>query len=225
MGLEQSRAVTLPATIDNDMMMYKEKWNSENTKIIQLNISKKGHSTLPKQILERAANHITTYLQTNNFDTIRILETFAGNGIATNIIYKTLIQKNPNIIIKSTDIQDLSDYIDENSYPVEFGLNSVECIQKYSQDNYNIMMMISPPPNTTSYYADYFAIKEWTNVPTAKLFIFIGELGASDGSEGLYDYMIEDNMDWKLDCRKMLYRGIDNLGGDVEKELFIFTKK
>jgi hypothetical protein len=85
--------------------------------------------------------------------------------------------------------------------------------------------MISPPPNNYSNYADYFAIKEWAKVPTAKLFIFIGELGASDGSEGLYDYMIEDNMDWKLDCRKMLYHGYDNMGGDVEKELFIFTKK
>ncbi len=115
---------------------------------------------------------------------------------------------------------------DDFEFPLSGGINCVEGVQKYSQDNYNILMMISPPPNHYSNYADYFAIKEWEKVVDGiKLFIFIGELGASDGSEGLYDYMIENNMYWQVDCRKMLYHGIDGMGGDVEKELFIFTRK
>ena len=88
-------------------------------------------------------------------------------------------------------------------------------------------MMVSPPPESLDdnpLYGDYFTIREWTNVESAKLFIFIGEMGASDGSEGLYYYMTNHPV-WKLDYRKMLYSCEDILGGPCEKELFIFVKR
>ena len=53
------------------------------------------------------------------------------------------------------------------------------------------------------------------------LLVFIGELGASDGSDGLYDYLVNGGM-WNLMCREMLDCSVDLLGGPCEKELFIF---
>lgn len=76
-------------------------------------------------------------------------------------------------------------------------------------------------------YADYFAIRAWERVGFGdtkkdKYLIFVGELGASDGSDGLYDYLMRSRV-WKIVCRKMLFQGLDILGGPCEKELFIFV--
>jgi hypothetical protein len=60
----------------------------------------------------------------------------------SKIIYDKLLYVSPDIILKSTDVQDLSDFIDDSSYPVEFGLNSVQTIEKYKNDGYNILMII-----------------------------------------------------------------------------------
>jgi len=228
MGLEHSRIVELPNDIDNKYEYYKINWTSENIATNRVNEIDKGKCTLGSKIISRAANHILNYLKSNKLDQIKILEPYAGNGVASNIIYKKLAEEFPNLIMKSTDIQNLSDYIDDSSYPVEFDLNSVDTIEKYSQDGFNILMMVSPPPgsgNRNYDYCDYFAIKSWSQIPSAELLIFVGELGASDGCEGLYDYLIENNPNWSLEFRKIIYSCIDSLGGPCEKEVFIFKKK
>ena len=230
MGLEQSREAKLPEDIDEQYQIYQPNWNAQAIGAISLNKSAKGKTTLKKQTLCYAGELICNYFETQpDVITLKVLEPFAGNGVASKIIHNKLSKLNSNIIIKSTDVQDLSEFVDESSHPVEFGINSVDTIRKYSADGYNVLMMISPPPATTSPtvksdYADYFAIKAWEQVPTAKYICFIGELGASDGCEGLYDYMCVDNKTWLLDCREMLVRTTDITGGPCEKELFIFKR-
>jgi hypothetical protein len=222
MGLEQSRAVTYPSNIDDLYESYKERCTPEMIRSNHLNVPKKGKCTMGQRVVQKAVDRIWEYLKEKNITYIKILEPFAGQGIASNIIQKRL-----NVEIRSTDILDLSKYMDESSYPVEFGLSGVDTVEKYYIDGYNTLMMISPPPESAEdnpLYGDYFTIRAWTNVESAKLFIFIGEMGASDGSEGLYDYMINHPI-WKLDYRKMLYRCEDVVGGPCEKELFIFVKR
>lgn len=222
MGLEQSRAVTYPPNIDDLYESYKERCTAEMIRSNHLNVPKKGKCTMGQRVVQKAGDRIWEYLKEKNITDIKILEPFAGQGIATNIIQKRL-----NVEIKSTDILDLSKYMDELSYPVEFGLSGVDTVEKYSQDGYNTLMMVSPPPESAEdnpLYGDYFTIREWTNVESAKWFIFIGEMGASDGSEGLYDYMMNHPI-WKVDFRKMLYSCEDVVGGPCEKELFIFVKR
>ena len=81
---------------------------------------------------------------------------------------------------------------------------------------------LSPPPQNN--YADYFCIREFEKMNDTTLLIFIGELGASDGSDGLYKYLLLDTNYWKLDKREMLFLGKDMFDGNIEKELFIFKK-
>jgi hypothetical protein len=87
--------------------------------------------------------------------------------------------------------------------------------------------MISPPPVTedaANGYGDYFAVKKWLELPISnKYIIFVGELGASDGSTGMYKYML-NHPKLKLVVRSMIYLGKDIFDGKCEKELFIFEK-
>ncbi len=233
MGVEHSRAIVLPDDINLKYETIKQNWTENTLKNINCNKPKKGEATLSNVKLQKAADFLVKYLESNIqwIGEPKILEPFAGNGIASKIFYNSLIKKFPNTILKSTDVQNLNEFIDENlSHPVEFGLNSVETIEKYGDDDYNILMMISPPyfvldlPNPITGYADYFAIKKWTQLENKKLIVFVGELGASDGSEGLYKYMLEDNSEWKLDFREIFNLSGDISGGRLEKEIFIFKR-
>lgn len=229
MSLEYSRQVKLPEDIDTKYNEYKKLWTSKNILTHKVNRSIKYKSTLKPKTLNKAINFLISYLK-NNFDWIgepKILEPFAGNGIATKLFYDKLIHEFSNIIIKSTDIQDLSkDFEPSRSYMVEYNLSAVETIEKYGNQDYNILLMVSPPPSSTiPNYADYFTIKKWSGIVDAKLIVFVGELGASDGSEGLYQFMLTDNPDWKLDLRELIYNGKDIFNDALEKEIFIFKRK
>ena len=92
---------------------------------------------------------------------------------------------------------------------------------KEFEGRFDALMFISPPPNI---YVDYYAIKEYElqKSDNKKIIIYIGELGASDGGKGMYKYMLENSY-WKLTHRKEIYVGKDFMGGEVVKEVFVFT--
>lgn len=250
MGLNESRNANLPEDIDANQAQYERSWVSEIISEIGVNKSKYGQSTLSPQTLEIAGDFLAKYLEKNILShnlNVKILEPFAGNGVGSRIIYNELTKKIPFVVLKSTDLQDLSEYTNHNSHPVEFGINAVETIRKYDGDKFNILMMISPPPSQAppkvktiqppsplviplecqdyfSGYGDYFAIREWEKSLNSELLVFIGELGASDGSEGLYKYLLKNNPIWELVFRTIIYSGTDFFGGAIEKEIFIFKK-
>ena len=123
---------------------------------------------------------------------------YAGNGVASKIFNESLKEVFPEIIHKCTDILDHTLTMDEDlSYPVEFGLNSVETIQKYGHES-NILMMIAPPPSgKIPEFSDYFCLKKWSELKNAELFVFVGELSVSDGSNGMYQ-IIKNRKNRKL---------------------------
>jgi hypothetical protein len=232
MGVEQSRDFKLPTDIDEQYHIFQPNWNAETIGSDSfINGSTKGKTTLKSVTLHFAGELIGNYFK-NQPDglALKILEPFAGNGVATKIIHDEIIEQNPNVVIKSTDVQDLSEHVDETSHPVEFGINSVDTVHKYAADGYNVLMMVSPPPASMNKkvktdFGDYFAIKAWEQVPSAKYICFVGELGASDGCKGLYDYLCNDNKTWSLDYRQTLASVPHVLGGTMDKDLFVFIKR
>jgi hypothetical protein len=228
MGLGFSRQESLPVDIDINYNLYKASWYEQKYLEKNVNQNYKDKTTLSSDTLEKAGLIISEFIETNNLEKINVLEIMAGNCLASKIIYG-LIEKKINTW-KATDLQNFSQTIaslDSTIISVEFNIDCVDAVKNYGQ-NYEILLMISPPPsqsNKDEYdgYGDYFAIKKWTDLPNTKYIIFIGELGASDGSSGMYKYMMEHNI-WKLIFREMLLKSTDVFGGPCEKEIFIFQK-
>ena len=144
-----------------------------------------------------------------------------------------------------------SSFLDAPRFPSEMlfdQLNCVDAVEKYGK-TCNVLLLISPPPYTERSvlnlyendqmgysdklkdlgYGDYYACKDFIkqtlenntdDVP--KRIIFIGELGASDGSSGMYKFLMENNS-LKLELRELLNGpNKDIFGGSIFKELFIF---
>jgi hypothetical protein len=189
-------------------------------------------TTLETFTLERANKHLADV----DLPKLKILEVCAGSGIASNIVL-------PNADIIKTD---LFESVSNNV----IACDSKTAVEKYGNDC-NALLLISPPPNV---YADYYAIRtfeelnidkiknnsaeekstEQTTITeiksteeknTKKYLIYIGELGASDGGDGMYQYLLGDDTKWNLMHRAMLSLGKDGFGGNCEKELFVFELK
>jgi hypothetical protein len=230
MGLKFSREESLPVDIDLKYDLYKASWYEQKYLEKSVNQNLKDKTTLHVDTLEKAGSIIAEFVSTNELPKINILEIMAGNCLASKIIYESIGKKNQKKINswKATDLQDFSEIIaplDSTIISVEFNIDCVTAVKNY-RTNYNTLLIVSPPPSNTndnSGYGDYFAIKEWTQLLNAKYIIFIGELGASDGSGGMYKYMMEHNI-WKLKVRELLLKTKDVFGGPCEKEIFIFEK-
>jgi hypothetical protein len=201
MGVEQSRTISFPSNINENYSMYKEQWAKQNPF--------SGKTTfLSKGILIDASIELNTFIREQKITKLNILEVFAGTGEASSLLLKHI----PMTIIK-TDIAEFSG-IEQ--------LNAEDAVCKYKDSGVNTLLMISPPPGHI--YGDYFCIKKWSTCDNAKYIIFVGELGASDGSEGLYKYLMEHKI-WKLIHRTEISKSPDILPGSwVIKELFVFNK-
>ncbi len=77
-------------------------------------------------------------------------------------------------------------------------------------------------------FGDYYACHDFilqtlsqSAIPQQKFIIFVGELGASYGTEGMYKYML-DHPNLNLILRHIILFTKDVFGGNCEKELFIF---
>jgi hypothetical protein len=235
MGIEQSRLCELPEDIDERFNEFKELWKSKTYHSGPSNILHPDKPFLSIDILSRAGNLLALYMNTNNIIEIKVLEIMAGNGMASKYMKDGLIKglnEGSEYFWKSTELQNVPElevedeegYFTKINYDIDsyikFELDSHEAVVKYGTI-FDTLLMISPPPGNG--YGDYFAIKEWTKMSNSKYIVIVGELGASDGSEGMYKYMMENPI-WKCKYNPMLSQGIDILGGPVEKQLFIFAK-
>jgi hypothetical protein len=229
MGVESSRCISLPSNI-NDEDFRKEiicNWNTNNSSQKQFNIQQQHPQYVTSNVntLIEAGEHIKKFFEKIPKFEIKILEIMCGNGCASNWVYFSMKSLN----ISKWIMTDLFDWNKkELTHPFEFEqLNSVDAVEKFGGDS-NVLLMISPPPTTETdrcgfgdYYACYDFILQTKKQNKTKFIIFVGELGASDGSTGMYKYMIE-NPDLKLLVREMLLLRKDIFGGNCEKELFIF---
>ena len=239
MGLEVSRAESLPSDIDSKYEFFKNSWRTKEYLEKGVNQQEKNKSTLSEDTLNKAGLAIGQFIKDNNLS-LSILEVMAGNGVGSKLVFDTITNFDPTSLStitswKATDLQDWSGIVSEQingQISIEFNIDSVDTIIKYGSE-YNTLLMISPPPahcdshnqnETDGGYADYFAIKEWTQLENSKYIIIVGELGASDGSGGMYKYMMTHKV-WKLCVRKLLNKTTDIFGGPCEKEIFIFKKE
>lgn len=202
-------------------------------------------ATLPDFAMGKAGEEIARYFKcisrkSKEKCNFRILDSFAGNGIASKIIHDEirsgLVQSKKNEKYEfryiATDIQEeLNKKLTLRSFNVEFPLDCIQAIEKY-QDS-NVLLIVSPPPSSwtpdgnegsePTGFADYFAVKKWTEL-NKPILIMIGEIGLSDGTKGMYQFMM-NHKNWKLYKRSVLAAKNDLFGNYVQKEIFIFENK
>lgn len=241
MGLQESRESQLPIQVNNILFKQKiiQSWVPQNILIKSVNSQQyDGRSTLKQTILVDAFETLCYFIQTNmsELTKIQILDIYSGNGCASKLLYDQL----QTIDLQVTHIlTDIITYPNRLIFGAKFSeLNTIDAVAQYGEET-NILILISPPPSSDSIindsenhketnidygYSDYYAIQnyiELCNEKAHRYIVFIGELGASDGSTGLYRFMME-HQQLQLQLRKMLQSGCDFFGGPIEKELFIF---
>ena len=116
---------------------------------------------------------------------LKVLEVFSGNGVASMMIYDAI--KSLVTSFTSTDILDMKKFY--TSPGIEFGqFSAPEAVERYGAKA-NVLLMVSPIPG--NHFQDLYAIIGFMqqHLGTVFFIVFVGELGASDGSEGIYDYM------------------------------------
>jgi hypothetical protein len=235
MGVETSRDQDLPENINDEDTRVRiiNSWTED--KILKFHGSSSQSnqtSTMNPSVIKKTAKLIKKHFEEHPIDCgFRVLEIFSGNGCASlgarnNI--GLLDMKMPNWVC--TDVVDFK----KPEFPdgmVFDKLTTVDAVEKYGCES-NVLLMISPPPYPHTDktgdlgYADYYAcfdfIKQTLENPSTKFIIFVGELGAADGSSGMYKYLTTHP---HLDsvCREMVDKYKDMFGGFCEKELFIFA--
>jgi hypothetical protein len=220
MGVEQSRLASLPDNIDSNYEEYKKAWHSD--KLLSLAGSedqKSPGSTLFVSIISLACDRIVEFFKISETK-LSVLEVMAGNGYGSNLLYDGLSQKLGQIEWTATEIQKLKP---QGKLPIISECDAVDAVGRYGSKHNTLLMMSPPPGSSFANYGDYFAINAWAKLDNSKFVIIIGELGASDGSEGMYKYMLENPV-WICKDRNVIYDAIDMLGGPILKEVFIFEK-
>jgi hypothetical protein len=146
---------------------------------------------------------------------LKILEVGCGNCGASRMLVENL---HP-VIYNATDLY---------GYPIRkrlpspirltTNISSDMAVKRFGYES-NTLVLVSPPPQSPM---DFVAIREWERLDGRRYIIYMGELGASDGCEGMYRYMMHHPR-FKLEHRSMIHRLKDVFGGWCEKELFIFV--
>jgi len=223
MGIESSRTEKLDYSQINASEYRNSKirgWNSGTKEKWEVNLQDKSTTTMNIDTLKNAGVSINTFLGTTCKNSLSILEIGSGNRYATKIVTREFESYIDMII--TTDICNItSDFPDIKFDPV----HSVDAVKKYGNHS-NTLLLISPYPSLPEdqlSLGDYYACEDFISLSKGekKMIIFIGELGASDGTSGMYIYFM-DHPQLHLSLRDMVFCGIDIFGGNVEKEVFIF---
>lgn len=217
--LQLSRESSLPSFIDDDQTreLIRSKWDVNeirNKWHSNSELNKTITSTMCTERLEMAGKYMKMFLDENYGKTkkpLNILEIMAGNDVATYDLLKNCDPATMGTVI-TTDIVDC--YPDCMTVDwIEFHCHDAIDAVKNHGDNSDILLIICPPPYEFSEeitseticsgkmldgsvgYADYYAYKDFINMTlaakkTGKYIVFVGELGASDGSIGTYKYLL-----------------------------------
>ncbi len=158
--------------------------------------------------------YLTPELRVDKYD---ILEIFSGNRYAANLLIKQMITT--GIEIHTLISTDIIDYACRDTSPLcdcilQFDhCNPPEAVKNHGRES-NVLLMISAPPfpnpgsehevekainsNTLLGCSDYYAISAYIKQTLdqqieGKIIIFVGELGAGDGTTGIYNYLMKHN--------------------------------
>lgn len=177
---------------------------------------------------------------------LNILEVMSGNGEAAATIIPKLLEAGITISgYKSTDVisspvrQDLDLGSNDGEPVFSFDqCDTIDAVIRHGEIS-NTLLMISPSPfsNITSEekldrtesvgYGDFYACHEYIKQTQQmegnpnKFIIIVGELGAGDGTTGIYKYLMENpnlNLIYK---NRILFESIPLFGAKI-KEVYIF---
>jgi len=197
--------------------------------------------TVELKFARKAMKKISIFFR-NSHIIPRILEVGSGNCVASAMLYKRIIKFGGKLTAT-----DLYGYM-HTPIP-EVKCDCEEAIKRFGESS-NILLLFSPTPtsmekivtidydvdkyiNENGYYVpdccgwfmDYFAIKAWIElcqqIHEKRYIVFFGELGGSDGTTGMYTFMLEHPY-WKLIRRMHVSSEPDMFGGNCVKEVFIF---
>jgi hypothetical protein len=121
---------------------------------------------------------------------LRVLEVYSGNGFATQSFQEGMLQGGVVSWAEwiSTDIHDYGASQVAKTFHL---LDAVSAVKSFGSQA-NVLLMISPPPcpqSVPSAFCDYFAIEDFIAMPqegdTPRYIVLVGEIGRSDGTEGL----------------------------------------
>jgi hypothetical protein len=232
--LEDSRKSVFPPFVDLPefkIPMIKQ-WTDTliNQDIVNSHQQNKIMPTLPVPVVKKAGDILLSQLTFLGKKEISILEIMAGNCSGSQIILKSIKH---DLDVKKWIASDIIDFTKNIKEPLITFVKSdgLSAVKKYGNDS-DILLLMCPPPNAVMHTAshvnprslcDYYSIVEFTesNAKKGKLIIIIGELGASDATEGMYHFMMT-NKKVELVYREMLLKS-ENDYGPIEKEIFIFS--
>jgi hypothetical protein len=232
--LKKSRLVIFPQII-----FYKEfreqmekQWTPEvlSKTIVNTHQDDNELPTLPVPVVMKAGSILAKFLSTQSIPKPSILEIMAGNCSGSRILHGMLVRNGlePKVWV-STDIIDYKKSVKDIKYDTMDGLQS---IKKYGESS-DVLLLMCPPPNEIFYdpthvnpmaLCDFYSIIDYIEIclkrESRQFIVFIGELGGSDGTEGLYTFMLNYKR-ITLRHREMLIEA-ENYWGIIEKEIFIF---
>jgi len=218
-SLNRNRRTPLPPGIDAMENYLRNVWKVVHEKDPTNNWQNKPHPTLHHELLASAGKLLYFWLNNKKISDLKILEIMAGNCRASQIIQKEITGK-----YKSWKMTDIGDYSTKSEQ-----LDAVCAVEKYGKV-YNTLLLICPPPGSAEHlgqqssYGDYYACKKFIEMENGeqRYIFFIGELGNSDGSQGMYLYMMK-HPSLILEFRHPFLITTDHLEGPVEKEVFVFS--
>ena len=180
----------IPRSIDSNKQRHFLSWKPNR---VAHPAPESGGCTLGTNVIHKAANILSAYLvqsPSTLYHSWNVLEVFAGNGSASCILQQAFAQ------VEWT-ATDLCEYT--NTKMEVLRCDALTAVELFGSQA-NMLVLVSPPPyspvshsgpNDDLGFADYFAIREFLSLQKeqkpqkTKWILFLGELGASDGSTGM----------------------------------------
>jgi hypothetical protein len=176
----------------------------------------KSHQNLGQTTLPETSLHMS------------VLEVFAGNCKASECLIDCV-----RPMISKWICTDIADYTRPDLTGVMSfeQLHSVAAVAKHGAEA-DILVMICPPcaplPSggnvSRSTFADYYACYDFIALAQRaawpKFIVFVGEVGAADGTVGMYRYLL-CNDQLSVILRVEINRSVDILGGVCSREMII----
>jgi hypothetical protein len=207
-------------------------WNASIEKKKYKSHQNLGQTTLPETSLHMSARRLYIFLS-GLVDKLgerkfTVLEVFAGNCKASECLIDCV-----RPMISKWICTDIADYTRPDLTGVMSfeQLHSVAAVAKHGAEA-DILVMICPPcaplPSggnvSRSTFADYYACYDFIALAQRaawpKFIVFVGEVGAADGTVGMYRYLL-CNDQLSVILRVEINRSVDILGGVCSREMII----
>lgn len=233
MGLAVSRAVDIDErlNLESFRQSIQKTWTEQNVQNYELNSHQgvKDHTTMPKDELAIVAKHLACFFEEKKTE-FHILEIMSGNRAASKFVSDILKASKCSFTWLATDAVAWETLHDEFQFQQCHG---VDAVSRFGEES-NVLLMITPPPYLRFQvikdfkgdvgHCDYYACCDYIKQSEKKtrFIIFVGELGASDGTEGMYKFLTQHPRLNLLQREMIQNKKVDIFALPIEKELFIF---